>query len=74
MWGQLNVEMDSLAKAYWNETHNTTPVFTQCQLSDGAFGLENANCQHGTDKPSTIMRNHSIFSHIGASAATFHTN
>jgi hypothetical protein len=29
IWGQLNVEMDSLAKAYWNETSNdTTPYYT----------------------------------------------
>jgi hypothetical protein len=27
MWGQLNVEMDSLAKAYWNETHATGTIF-----------------------------------------------
>jgi hypothetical protein len=27
LWGQLNVEMDSLAKAYWNETNNIAPVF-----------------------------------------------
>jgi thiamine phosphate synthase YjbQ (UPF0047 family) len=26
-WGQLNVEMDSLAKAYWNETQASTPPF-----------------------------------------------
>jgi hypothetical protein len=27
MWGQLNVEMDSLAKAYWNETHDIVSNF-----------------------------------------------
>jgi hypothetical protein len=27
IWGQLNVEMDSLAKAYWNETYNIAPPF-----------------------------------------------
>ena len=27
MWGQLNVEMDSLAKSYWNEHHSTTLPF-----------------------------------------------
>jgi hypothetical protein len=27
MWGQLNVEMDSLAKVYWNETSATTIPF-----------------------------------------------
>jgi hypothetical protein len=27
LWGQLNVEMNSLAKAYWNETYNTVPPF-----------------------------------------------
>ncbi len=27
MWGQLNVEMDSLAKAYWNETSNSVLPF-----------------------------------------------
>jgi hypothetical protein len=26
-WGQLNVEMDGLAKAYWNETYNTVAPF-----------------------------------------------
>ncbi len=26
-WGQLNVEMDSLAKAYWNDTHNNAHNF-----------------------------------------------
>jgi hypothetical protein len=27
MWGQLNVEMDSLAKAYWNETYDNVQPF-----------------------------------------------
>lgn len=27
MWGRLNVEMDSLAKVYWNETHDTVTTF-----------------------------------------------
>jgi hypothetical protein len=27
MWGQLNVEMDGLAKVYWNETSSTTAPF-----------------------------------------------
>jgi hypothetical protein len=27
MWGKLNVEMDSLAKVYWNETHATVAPF-----------------------------------------------
>ena len=27
MWGQMNVEMDSLAKTYWNETSSSTTPF-----------------------------------------------
>jgi hypothetical protein len=27
MWGKLNVEMDSLAKAYWNETNSSALPF-----------------------------------------------
>jgi hypothetical protein len=27
MWGQMNVEMVSLVKAYWNETHGSVPHF-----------------------------------------------
>ena len=27
MWGQLNVEMDGVAKSYWNEHHSTTQPF-----------------------------------------------
>jgi hypothetical protein len=30
LWGQLNVELDTLAKAYWNETYATVkPFYTQ---------------------------------------------
>jgi hypothetical protein len=27
VWGQLNVEMDSLAKVYWNDTKPLVPLF-----------------------------------------------
>jgi hypothetical protein len=27
LWGRLNVEMDTLAKAYWNDTYANTPTF-----------------------------------------------
>lgn len=27
LWGQLNVQMDSLAKVYWNESHTLVPPF-----------------------------------------------
>jgi hypothetical protein len=37
MWGRLNVEMDTLAKAYWNETHADTPPFYA--LSNSGWSL-----------------------------------
>ena len=50
MWGQLNVEMDSLAKVYWNETSTTTiPFYPHSSfgwsLWIGPRKLSSWNCQ-----------------------------
>jgi hypothetical protein len=41
MWGQLNVEMDSLAKAVWNEHSSTTQPFCPPNTSGWSIWTDN---------------------------------